>query len=94
MPLRFNMLLADEGVAPADVRLLRHQAKYAGGRTPYSLWRDNPEQFEQYQSTQDPERRAYFGSPYWASFVVAPDTGSTLFVGYMPPLGWDPCRQT
>lgn len=79
MPLRFNMLLQDEGIAPANVRLLRHQTVRAG-RTPYSLWRDRPDLFEAYQRTQDPERRAWFRQPYWASFVATP-AGSTLFAG-------------
>ena len=75
MPLRFNMLLQDEGVAPSEVRLLRHQTSVAG-RTPYSLWRDHPDQFLLYQQTQDPDRRAHFRQPYWASFVATP-SGST-----------------
>lgn len=80
MPLRFNMLLADEGIEPRKVRLLRHQTGKIAGRTPYTLWRDHPEGFERYQSTQDPQRRSHFASPYWASFV-APPNGGTLFVG-------------
>ena len=41
MPLRFNALLAPAGIAPASVRLLRHQdSRSAKGRTPYELWRD------------------------------------------------------
>lgn len=78
--LTFATALQSVGIAPADVRLLRHHKVYPGGRTPYSLWRDSPELFEQYQSTQDPERRAYFAAPYWASFVVPPH-GDALFVG-------------
>jgi hypothetical protein len=36
MPLRFNALLAQAGIAPAVVRLLRHQDnRSAKGRTPY-----------------------------------------------------------
>jgi hypothetical protein len=80
MPLKLNMLLSDEGIDPAGVRLLRHQTKEVDGRTPYILWRDNPEGFEAYQSTQDPDRRAYFRGAFWASFVSPPD-GRTLFVG-------------
>ncbi|MCS6920419.1 MAG: GIY-YIG nuclease family protein [Elioraea sp.] len=82
MTLRFNMLLAAEGIAPADVRLLRHQKVETRVRTPYSLWRDDPAAFERYQSMQhaSARRRAIFAAPYWASFVVTPD-GETLFVG-------------
>ncbi len=78
--LTFATALNAAGIDPAAVRLLRHHKVYPGGRTPYSLWRDHRELFEQYQSTQDPERRAYFAAPYWASFVVPP-AGDTLFVG-------------
>ena len=78
--LTFATALTAAGIDPAAVRLLRHHRVYPGGRTPYSLWRDHRELFEQYQSTQDPERRAYFAAPDWASFVVPP-AGDTLFVG-------------
>jgi hypothetical protein len=80
MPLKFNMLLTDEGIDPAGVRLMRHQTQEADGRTPYVLWRDDPQAFESYQSTQSPDRRAWFKGSHWASFVAPPD-GRTLFVG-------------
>ncbi len=82
MPLRFNMLLADEGINPSDVRLLRHQTQKGLRRTPYSLWRDDVAAFERYQSTQDsaPAQRTRFKGRYWASFVAPPSAG-TLFVG-------------
>jgi hypothetical protein len=82
MSLRFNMLLADEGIDPSEVRLLRHQTDKVVGRTPYSLWRDDVAAFECYQSTQDsePRQRARFKGRYWASFVAPPSAG-TLFVG-------------
>jgi hypothetical protein len=78
--LTFATVLRSANIDPADVRLLRHHKAYPGGRTPYSLWRDSPELFDLYQSTQDAERRAYFAATYWASFVVTP-AGSTVFVG-------------
>lgn len=84
MALTFQALLSAQGINPGHVRLLRHHKVYAGGRTPYSLWRDHPDQFKQYQATQDPTRRAYFAAPYWASFVVTP-RGSTMFVGMYAP---------
>lgn len=82
MPLRLNHLLIDEGLNPADVRLLRHQTGKVVGRTPYSLWRDDPQAFEAYQSLQAgaPRERSRFRAQYWASFV-APPGGGTLFVG-------------
>lgn len=79
MALRFNMLLADAGIDPADVRLLRHQ-DVIQGRTVYRLWRDFPAGFEEYQSGQAAVQRARFAAPYWASFVAGPG-GETLFVG-------------
>lgn len=78
--LRFNMLLAEAGINPRDVRLMRHQHVASDGLTPYALWRDNLSEFERYQSAQNADRRAYFISPFWASFVAPPD-GTTLFVG-------------
>lgn len=60
MPLRFNMLLTDEGINPSEVRLLRHQTGKVLGRTPYSLWRDDVVAFERYQSTQDSAQRTRF----------------------------------
>lgn len=80
MPLTFNQLLRSEGIDPGDVRLLRHQTDKVRGRTPYTLWRDDPGAFERYQNTQDSNQRAHFRGRYWASFVAPPD-GSTLFVG-------------
>jgi hypothetical protein len=68
--LTFTTALAAAGIDPATVRLLRHHKVYPGGRTPYSLWRDHRELFEQYRSTQDPARRAYFAARHWASVVV------------------------
>ncbi|MEA2756559.1 MAG: hypothetical protein QOJ54_2848 [Aliidongia sp.] len=82
MPILFNSLLAQFGIAPADTILLRHQDKRAApGRTPYELWRDNRPAFEDYQSGQSfangPKLRR---APNWASFVGTPD-GATMFVG-------------
>jgi len=78
--LHFNTVLAEAGIAPRDVRLMRHQHAARDGLTPYAIWRDEPAEFERYQSAQRRDRRAYFASRYWAGFVVPPD-GSTLFVG-------------
>lgn len=87
--LTFNMLLAEASIAPADVRLMRHQHVARDGLTPYTLWRDRPSEFERYQSAQRTDRRSYYASRYWAGFVVPPD-GSTLFVGLYEIDGYDP----
>ena len=55
--LTFNMLLADAGISPGDVRLMRHQQVASDGLTPYALWRDQPSEFERYQSAQRVDRR-------------------------------------
>ncbi len=75
----FNALLRNDGINPAHVRLLRHETSYSGN-TPYLLWRDDRSGFEKYQRVQRADRRSYFASPIWASFVVTPDQ-LTLFVG-------------
>ena len=81
MPLSFNVLLASAGLAAGDVRLLRHQEKSAPGRSPYELWRDRRDVFEQYQARQATENRTRFGTAaHWASFVATPG-GETLFAG-------------
>lgn len=80
--LLFNTLLAQEGIDPASVRLLRHQDRRAAkGRTPYSMWRDDRPSFERYQSRQSIASRTRLTAPYWASFVVAPD-GAALLAGF------------
>lgn len=82
MPLRFNALLAQAGIAPAAVRLLRHQdSRAAKGKTPYELWRDDRPSFEIYQEGQSFGNRAKLKGDYWASFVVTP-AGETLLAGF------------
>jgi len=73
MPLTFNMLLHEEGIDPRDLRLMRHQHVAKDGLTPFALWRDNRAEFERYQSAHRANRREYFASRYWASFVVQPE---------------------
>jgi hypothetical protein len=72
MPIFFNSLLAQHGLAPATVILLRHQDKQAApGRTPYDLWRDNRPAFEIYQACQSFENRSKFSRvSNWASLVA------------------------
>lgn len=82
MPFRFNALLAQAGIAPSAVRLLRHQdSRAAKGKTPYELGRDDRPAFEVYQEGQSSGNRAKLKGDYWASFVVTP-AGETLLAGF------------
>jgi len=82
MPLYLNSLLAQAGIAPAVVRLLRHQDnRSAKGRTPYELWRDDRPAFETYQEGQSFGNRSKLRGEYWASFVATP-SGETLLAGF------------
>ncbi|CAN5222930.1 hypothetical protein BH10PSE15_BH10PSE15_04120 [soil metagenome] len=92
MGLNFNLLLTEAGIEPRDVRLMRHQQSSKTGLTPYSIWRDDPAEFERYQSAQRADRRAHFASRFWAGFVATPD-GSTLFVGLFEIDGYDTASQ-
>jgi hypothetical protein len=81
MPIFFNSLLKESSLSLKDVRLLRHRdTRSDKGRTPFELWRDDPKNFDLYQSIQKPGRREQLRTKYWASFVGLPD-GRTLFVG-------------
>src|SRR6516165_7501302 len=81
MAIHFNAVLREAGLAPADVRLLRHKDnRSAKGRTPYELWRDDRPKFDLYQATQRSENRQKLRAPFWASFVGTP-SDETLFVG-------------
>lgn len=79
MPFRFNMLLDELGIAPSDVRLLRHQPK-VGSTLLLDVWRTDRTLFDDYQSHQVAARRSYFAGKYWVSFVGSWD-GRTLFTG-------------
>jgi len=52
----FNALLRDEGIDPADVKLVRHQ-DWRHAETPYQLWWRAVGRFELYQQIQ---RRSVF----------------------------------
>lgn len=80
MPFRFNQLLMDAGLDPADVRLLRHQTSMALGRSLLEAWRTDRSAFETYQSLQSTTKRASFARPYWAAFFGTWD-GRTVFAG-------------
>lgn len=101
MELMFCSILERLSVDPHEVRLLRHRSQPFGGRTPYSLWRDDRPGFLTWQSIQAVDNRSRLGGRYWASFVVTP-AQSTLFVGLYkveliglaPPDLIDPLRLT
>jgi len=82
MPIFFNSVLNQYGIAEEAVVLLRHQDGSAErGRTLYELWRDNRPAFEAYQSFQAIKNRAKLSNAnFWASFVGTLD-GATMFVG-------------
>lgn len=77
--LRFNTLLRDAGIDPAEVRLLRHSPK-VGGRSLLDIWRSEPETLEAYQAVQLASAQSSFARRYWASFIGTWD-GRTVFVG-------------
>lgn len=80
MPLRFNQLLTEAGLDPADVRLLRHQTGLGRNRSLLEAWRTDRFSFEDYQSLQLASKRASFARPYWAAFLGTWD-GRTVFGG-------------
>jgi len=81
MPIHFNSILEAHGINPKDVRLVRHKDKRASpGRSPYELWRDDPDAFHSYQSSQSIPNRKKFSAPYWAVFV-SDAFDDTVFVG-------------
>lgn len=81
MSISFNSILKEHGLNPKDVRLIRHKdTKSSPGRSPYELWRDDPEAFMVYQSSQRISNRKKFSAPYWAVFV-ADAFNDTMFVG-------------
>jgi len=73
----FNALLRDEGIDPAEVKLVRHQ-DWRYETTPYQLWMAGDGRFELYQKIQRLPR--FKGAQWLASFVGTP-LNETLFVG-------------
>lgn len=73
--LTFNDILRKAGIDPAEVRLLRHQDGSADPqRSPFSLWRDDPAAFVEYQSRQSRRsEKLLSGATFWAAFVVTPN---------------------
>ena len=81
MSIRLNGILRENGLDPKDVRLVRHKDQRSSpGRSPYELWRNDPEAFHNYQSSQRISNRKKFSAPFWAVFV-ADAFDDTLFVG-------------
>ena len=80
MPLRFNQLLVEAGIDPAEVRLLRHQTNLGGGRSLIEAWRTDRPAFNDYQSLQLTAKRSSFMRAYWAAFLGTWD-GRSLFAG-------------
>lgn len=78
MAILFKSLLAEAGVDPAQVALLRHRP--SGIVDPFPIWRSDRAVFDDYQSVQPSARRGHFRKPVWASFAAVPG-GKTLFLG-------------
>lgn len=79
MPFRFNMLLDEAGISPAEVRLLRHQP-VVGGKRLVDVWRADRALFDRFQSVQIAAKRGQFTRAYWATFIGTWD-GRTMFAG-------------
>lgn len=53
MAILFNSVLAQFGIDPVTVRLVRHQDQRADrDKTPYNLWRTDRDAFERYPSSR------------------------------------------
>lgn len=73
----FNALLRDEGIDPADVKLVRHQ-DWRHATTPYQRWLAADGRFDLYQKIQ---RRSVFKGAQWLASFVGTPLNETLFVG-------------
>ena len=61
MSLSFNCILKVHGLDPKDVRLIRHKDRGSSpGSSPYELWRNNTDAFNDYQSSQRISKRKIF----------------------------------
>lgn len=78
MALIFKSLLADAGIEPKQVSMLRHRPR--GMFDPFTAWRTERPGFEDYQSIQTQKNRSRFRRPIWAAFASARG-GKTLFLG-------------
>ena len=80
--INFNDILRNEGIDPANVRLVRHQddASLRKSKTLFEIWKQEPEKFEVYQSIQS--KKKFHSGELLASFVVTPrPSNETLFIG-------------
>lgn len=91
MPFRFNSLLEEAGIDPAEVRLLRHQPK-VGDTFLLDIWRTERTAFDDYQSVQLISKRSSFARRYWASFIGTWD-GRTVFAGIYRVGGSNPLTE-
>jgi hypothetical protein len=81
MSISFNGILQEHGLEPKDVRLVRHKDQRSSpGKSPYELWRDDPDAFHDYQSCQNISNRKKFSAPFWAVFI-ADAFDDTMFAG-------------
>lgn len=79
--MKFNSVLESVGVDPSVVRLIRHKdQRCSPGRSPIELWRNEPEAFDAYQSSQKIKNRKKFSTSYWAVFIVDA-FNDTMFAG-------------
>lgn len=87
--LTFNQLLHRGGLAPADVRLVRHKPGRHHRRELYDAAMRNEPQFREYQEVQDAEQviTQFRAAKQLAGFFVEPTTKDTLFVGVWDILG-------
>jgi hypothetical protein len=90
MPIMFNSVLINAGLALEDIRLLRHADTQGSNRgcSPFELWRDDHERFLLYQASQTFKNRKRLKAKFWATFVAckrderhALFKGETLFSG-------------
>lgn len=88
--MRFSLLLIDSGIAPETVAVILHTAKEPGLRNKLgTLFQDEPELFDAYQSTHNPQAEATLrGRQVAASFVSGSGTDMT-FVGLYDVTSWE-----
>ncbi len=84
----FNTLLMEGGIEPGSCKLVRHKTEGPDGRTPYTVWRNDPAALEFYQSIQ---KRPVFNRQWLASFIGTPSS-ETLFIGLYRVSGPEPNR--
>lgn len=81
----FNMLLRNEEIGPAEVKLARHQkSTHRRGLTPFDLWLADDGRLELYQRIQ---RKARFADAKFIAGFVATPLNETLFVGLFENCG-------